>query len=447
MNIILQKLCCRRLFAFAALLAALATPLACLQVHAQAPTNDMFDARIPLGQATNYLTGTNTYATAESGEWPHRGSPAVRSLWWRWTPPVNGYALVATTNSPSLTRVAVYGGEKVLTQLTPEPLLTNSGLPTIPDRYEFSASQGFDYNIAVDGRSGSSGVIQMAIKLYTSPEILVQPQPPGGTNVVIAGQRANITVGVLGKLPLAYEWQFSTLSRNAGFTNLPAGTSQQLTIGTYGVVTKADEGWYRVIITNDYGSVTNTQTYVLVNECAVPNPPQPAAVVTNVGKTVSFGASALGTQPLNYQWQFRPAGQADFADVLGATATNLVFTNISTDLEGEYRFLVSNVACTNQASASVTLTVTTTNALVLCANLPADATVITNQNTNFSVCVTEGYQPIRYQWWFSPPSGSFTPIVGETAPNLFLPGIQLAQAGYYLYPARTRIAGARFGQY
>src|SRR5260370_4405887 len=140
---------------FATRLVTVAGAIGSLQaLGQQAPTNDMFDARIPLGQAIESQTSTNTFATAEAGEPAHRGSPALRSLWWRWTAPVNGYALVTTTNSPSATRVDVYDYHKALTQLTEIALLTNSGLPVILDRYEFSASQGVDYNIAVAGRGG-----------------------------------------------------------------------------------------------------------------------------------------------------------------------------------------------------------------------------------------------------------------------------------------------------
>src|SRR5688572_78267 len=94
---------------------AFISSLACLPMQAQqAPTNDMFDARIPLGQVIESQRSTNTMATAETGEKPHRGTNPVRSLWWRWTAPQNGYVLVATTNSPSRTRVDVYDFHKVL---------------------------------------------------------------------------------------------------------------------------------------------------------------------------------------------------------------------------------------------------------------------------------------------------------------------------------------------
>lgn len=263
---------------------------------AQVPINDSFADRLPLGRLVESIAATNTSATAESNEPAHRGLPAVASLWWRWVAPADGYVQVDSTNSPTRTRVAVYDGSKQLALLHPETLQNESGLPSAPDRYEFNAINGLHYNIAVDGREGDKGVTQLDLKVYTKPEILVQPV---GTVVVSAGQRASIAVRALGKLPLTNQWQFSTLSPNTGFTNLSGGMNRQLDIGAFGVVSKNDEGWYRAIIRNEYGSVTSSVVRVDVNECATPYAPQPAAVATNVGKTVSFTASALGTQPQN----------------------------------------------------------------------------------------------------------------------------------------------------
>lgn len=137
------------------------------------------------------------------------------------------------------------------------------------------------------------------------------------------------------------------------------------------------------------------------------------------------------SEPFFFQWQFKPANQFQFADLPSATSSNLVLTNISTDQDGQYRFLVSNIACTNQASTSVSLTVSTNNACVLDPSLPADLILITNRNASFNVRVIEGYQPIRYQWWFSPDSIQANLLGGETATNLFRPGVQLNQAGWY----------------
>jgi hypothetical protein len=139
---------------------AVFTALVCVRASAQAPINHAFDNRLPLGRVTESVTATNSLATAEPNEPGHRGSPAVRSLWWRWTAPLDGYVVVTTTNSLVHTRVAIYDYKKVLAQLSPEPLLTNSGIPLNLNRYEFDASQSLDYNVAVDGQGGLCRQIQ-----------------------------------------------------------------------------------------------------------------------------------------------------------------------------------------------------------------------------------------------------------------------------------------------
>jgi hypothetical protein len=398
--------------------------LSVLPAFAQAPTNDFFLNRTPIELSAGSWLATNTLATSEPGELAHRGLPPVRSLWWNWRIASNGYAVVSTTNSPSHTRVEVYDYQKILTQLGRLSLETNSGIPVAPDRFEFSATRDIDYKIAVDGRDGESGAIQLDLKVFTSPEILAQPL---GTNVV-AGQRGSIAVVALGKLALSYQWQLSQLSPNTGFSNLFTN-NRRLDIGANGVINTNDQGWYRVIASNEYGSITSAVARVNVSECATPNAPQPASITTNVGKTIAFAASALGTPPLQFQWQFKAPGQPNFSDILGSTNSNLVITNVSTDVQGDYRFVVSNIACTNTSTNS-SLFVTTNNALVLDPGLPADLTLITNQSATFHVLVTEGFQPISYQWWFSPTSQT-NKLLGQTATNLFLSGVQLNDAGLY----------------
>jgi len=412
--------------------AALAVAMASssVPVLAQAPVNDDFLNRLPLGGLSVSVWATNTFATAEPGEMDHRGQAPVRTLWWRWTAPVDAYVVIDTgSNSPSRTLVDVYDYHKVLSLLNTIPLLSACGLPTPLDHYEFSAAAGLDYNIVVDGLGGDSGAFELNLQCYTAPDIQMQPSD---TNVT-AGTRASIAVCAIGDQPLAYQWQFSSISPNAFFTNLASGTSPQLAIGTFGVIAKADEGWYRVIITNSYGSVMSEPAKVNVSECVIPNPLQPATLTTNVGATVSYTATGLGTQPFSYQWQFKGPNDADFGDLDGETSASLVMTNISTDQAGQYRFLVSNVACSNQLSSVASLAVTTANALVLDPNYPHDADLLAGSDTNFQVHVTQAFQPVSYQWWSGPDANVShgAPQAGEIGPEFDLYSVQTNQMGYY----------------
>ena len=419
----------------AIVVAVLLAALAFTRVWAQAPANDVYTNRFSLITDATTLTATtnasNTLATPESYEPPIRGSAAIRPLWWDWWAPVAGYVVVSTANSPSQTRVDVFDGEKQLIQLNAaaeEPLLDQSGLPIALDRYEFSAVNGYHYSIAVDSLNGDTGEIELDLKVYTAPVIFV---PPPNYSSLTAEQSGSLSVTALGSLPLTYQWQFSSLSTNAGFADLAGQTSSNCVIGAFGIVSDTNQGWYRVVISNDDGTVTSSSVRVDVNDCTIPNPPQPSTIATNVGTTVTFTASALGTPPKYFQWQFQPTNQPGFIDLPGEISTNLVMTNLSTDQAGQYQFLVSNIACSNQTSSVVSLTVSTKNALVINPNYPTNQTVVTNFFVTNLVSVTAGYQPISYQWWSSNLVSGTGQVPGATGPQLILSDVSTNDAGLY----------------
>lgn len=419
--------CClrRTTCIFAAILGCLAS----LRAFAQAPTNDFFLDRQVIGAALETHFSTNALATAEASEPTHRGLAAANSLWWRWTAPLDGYVVMATTNSPGLTRVALYDGGKFIDKLNPLSPQRESALPDAYDRFEFHATRASDYNLAVDSLNGHTGPVQLDIKLYTRPEIINQP----ADLVVTVGDRPTLSSRALGKFPLTYQWQFTpVMEASVGFASIPGGTNRVLELGPSGVVRTNERGRYRAIIRNEYGSVTSSVVRVEVTECVVPAPPLPPAITNSVGRSVSFTASAVGTPPISYQWQFMPTNTWVFTNLPAATSSNLVLTNLSIDQAGAYRFLASNVACSNRATTNVSLLVINTNhALVLDTNLPADLFRITNENASFSLSVIEGYQPIWFQWYFTPISGPTVRLEGKTAPDLWLPGVRMNQNGTY----------------
>lgn len=408
---------------------ALFAATSCLPASAQAPTNDLFEGRVVLEGLTNQVEATNTLATNEVGEPAHRGSPAVRSLWWVKRSSKDGYAVIDTSGSPTRTRVDVYDEHKRFTNLQHAASLNLSGLSNRPDRYEFNIRNTLDASFAVDARDGDSGAIRVDVTVYTTPEILVQPME---TNL-IAGQSFTNTLVALGKLPMTYHWQMRPDTPNGVFTNRQVSEDRDFALGDKGLVSVLDDGWYRVIVTNSYGAVTSKVVRLPVYTCARPDPPQPSEIVTNVGKTATFAASALGTPPYRFQWQFKPENLHLFNDIPGATESNLMLTNLSTDEAGDYRFLVSNDACPDKTNISerATLLVTTNNALVLDPALPQSLLRITNENASFDVRVIEGYQPIYYQWWFQPDAGTARSLLPEIAPNLAKSGVRLSDAGRY----------------
>ena len=70
---------------------------------------------------------------------------------------------------------------------------------------------------------------------------------------------------------------------------------------------------------------------------------EPADQTVNAGQTVNFTASAGGTPPLAYQWQF------DGTNLAGATTTLLMLANVQAGQAGVYSMVVSNAAGRSQA--------------------------------------------------------------------------------------------------
>src|SRR6185503_18170836 len=74
---------------------------------------------------------------------------------------------------------------------------------------------------------------------------------------------------------------------------------------------------------------------------------EPSSVTVVQGQSATFNASASGTAPLNYQWQFN--GQ----NIANATGTSYSLTNVQVANVGNYRIKVSNSSGTNTSSNAV----------------------------------------------------------------------------------------------
>lgn len=127
-----------------------------LQFYGQ-PVNDRFANRIVLTNASESVTGNNVVATKEAGEPNHalNFSPGGgKSVWWSWTAPNSGTAVVDTSGSDFDTVVAVYTGTALNNLiLVPNGNDDSSGDPPFCGRATISVTKGTTYQIAVDGFS------------------------------------------------------------------------------------------------------------------------------------------------------------------------------------------------------------------------------------------------------------------------------------------------------
>jgi hypothetical protein len=129
---------------------------------ADIPANDYFTNSATLHTTTSITVfATNLLATVEPGEPKHAGRTGGHSLWWNWTAPSNGVVTITTAGSTFDTLLGIYTGDSVsnLTQVAANDDV--SGGRTLTSSVQFTVAAGTEYQIAVDGKNGATGVVEL----------------------------------------------------------------------------------------------------------------------------------------------------------------------------------------------------------------------------------------------------------------------------------------------
>jgi hypothetical protein len=195
----------------------------------------------------------------------------------------------------------------------------------------FQAAQAGEYAVVIANGAGSA-FAATRVDLRTLPVIARQPVDVGAP----LGGTARLSVVAGGTPPLSYQWQFNSV-------NLPGANGAVLEVLN---AQPADEGLYRVIVSNAFGSVTSSSASLVVQE-----PPsivqQPAGADVVAGETVTLSVTVTGDAPLQFQWQ------RNGVNVPNATNATLVLANIRSTDAGSYRVLVNNLAGMIESSPAV----------------------------------------------------------------------------------------------
>ena len=127
-----------------------------LQWAQNPPANDDFASPRTLTGETGTVYGSNARSTGEPGE-PHHGSIPDRSVWYTWTAPESGTAVLHTRESNFDTALAVYTGTTIdaLTQRASNDQWGASN----QSRISFPVTAGTTYRIAVDGFGSTTGTV------------------------------------------------------------------------------------------------------------------------------------------------------------------------------------------------------------------------------------------------------------------------------------------------
>jgi hypothetical protein len=145
---------------------------------------------------------------------------------------------------------------------------------------------------------------------------------------------------------------------------------------------------------------------------------QPTNRVVITGSNTVFGATAVGTPPLAYQWFYNGTNL-----LAGATNATFGLTNVQAADAGVYSLLVTN----GQGSALSSYALMNVLTPPIIVTQPAGLNVKAGTTATFTVAAT-GPAPLSYHWYWN---GIANPIMGATNVTLTLTGVQLTNAGAY----------------
>jgi hypothetical protein len=227
--------------------------------------------------------------------------------------------------------------------------------------------------------------------------------PPQSQSLVIGGN-ALFSVGAAGLAPLRYQWQFN------GAT-IPNATNATYTLSN---VQLSNGGNYAALVSNGLGTATSP---VAVLTVLVPPTitAQPQSRTNTAGTIATFGASASGSGPLSYQWQFNGV------NITGATDSNLTLNNVQPNDAGNYRVVVTNSA----GSVTSVVAVLTVGLPPSIASQPQSRTNLVGSAAAFDVAA-DGTALLTYQWRFNGAD-----IAGATGLNVTIGSVQASDAGNY----------------
>jgi hypothetical protein len=167
--------------------------------------------------------------------------------------------------------------------------------------------------------------IFLAMLSHASAQPAIPGQPQSRTNVV--GTTATFSVIATGSPPLCYQWVLNSLANR-----LPGATNDTLILPN---VQASNAGNYRVVITNDAGSILSAAARLtVVFPPVITN--QPVSLTGFRGNPVTFRVGAGGTLPLGYQWYFNDTILPD------QTNGSLTLPSVSDLDAGDYSVTVIN---------------------------------------------------------------------------------------------------------
>ncbi|CEN56265.1 IPTL-CTERM sorting domain-containing protein [Candidatus Methylopumilus turicensis] len=213
-----------------------------LQALASLPTNNNFASASALSNTNNSgsVSSSSILSTKETGEPNHAGNTGGQSVWWKWTAPANGQLSLDTHDSNYDTLLAVYRGTTV-NALSNVVANDNDGFGVGNSSVLLQAQAGQEYKIALDGRNGAAGFVQLNWKLNPSANANLSVSITGPNAISLGTQQPSIiTVSNAGPQVATNVAVTTTLPAGATFVSSNANCSATNNIvhcllGTLGV--------------------------------------------------------------------------------------------------------------------------------------------------------------------------------------------------------------------
>lgn len=210
----------------------------------------------------------------------------------------------------------------------------------------FNATNGIPPGYTLD--YAYNGGTAIALVAPTDPPPVITGQP--ADQLVCNGNTALFTVAATGA-NLAYQWQHDGADLTDG-GSYQGVTTAELTVFP---ADTAAVGQYRCRVSNSGGSVTSSvATLTLKTPTAIVA--HPVATEGCLGTTAQFTVTATGAGLLHYQWQKDDADLGDDSRYSGTTSNVLTVADLTADVAGDYRCLVT-AECGSQTSSNAALTV------------------------------------------------------------------------------------------
>lgn len=183
----------------------------------------------------------------------------------------------------------------------------------------------------------SSSIIESLYHSANVPPVITRA-PEAPTDVVYEGSSLALSVWAEGNPTLKYQW-------TKDGAPLPGQTGTNLSLSG---VTAASSGTYGVVVSNAYGSITNSVALAVQASKPIVTS-QPQSVTRWAGQPFSVSVGAIGTQPISYQWSLEgtPIPSATLA-----TYSSLASASVA----GSYTATLTNpLGTTNSAAATLTV--------------------------------------------------------------------------------------------